>query len=426
MSIKRTLAVLAITSLIATSAYADRRTSLAGNQLIKDRDDTFMYPQLALSYRNTLSFDYGAADGQGNGLFIASINKKSVFGVALHRTDVTAPLSGAHMLSKDVERGMLFGAFSNIDSNTYGTGSTIADLFYAMKMGNNKLGFRLGFTGANTSASPDGKKFSGTDSFGTRLSAGYSMGRKTDLVFDLVMSNGALYAEDKNQREASVFGVHVGGRMYPVSKKKSGVKYGALFDIAYNSTSDTDLTGKDDPADVSDAFMLLAGYGPVYRNKAKTLTAAFHAHLGIMNTSSENTEVDDDLQSSMMVTFPGFNMALEYQMSEWLVFRSGMNYNYPLMVSNSGETKAESSSNGLDNNAAPTMGWNAGLGFIFGDLKIDGTLNHGFMTQGPNFISGYSGGLFGLVSATMKFGAKKGYTPASDAPVAAPAPEAQK
>jgi len=64
-------------------ASADRRSSLAGNILIADQDDIYIYPQLTLDHRNLVSFDYfpGAAltsvlgsgaqntTGQGGGNF---------------------------------------------------------------------------------------------------------------------------------------------------------------------------------------------------------------------------------------------------------------------------------------------------------------------------------------------------------------------
>ena len=43
---------------VASNAHADRRSSLAGNLLIADQDDVYMYPQLTLEHRNLVSFDF--------------------------------------------------------------------------------------------------------------------------------------------------------------------------------------------------------------------------------------------------------------------------------------------------------------------------------------------------------------------------------
>jgi len=69
--------VTSLTALaIASTAHADRRSSLAGNLLITDQDDIYIYPQLSLKYRNMVSFDYfpgatlsqvlGASSGDSN------------------------------------------------------------------------------------------------------------------------------------------------------------------------------------------------------------------------------------------------------------------------------------------------------------------------------------------------------------------------
>jgi hypothetical protein len=127
-------------SLIHAPAHADRRTSLAGNQLIKDRDDAFIYPQAMLRYNQTLSLDYGASETDGNALLIAG-NDKTAFGVALHRSDITVPLGGLFYLVKDIERGMLGGAPSlSPAAGVFDTSASIADLMYAMRLGKNSLG----------------------------------------------------------------------------------------------------------------------------------------------------------------------------------------------------------------------------------------------------------------------------------------------
>src|SRR5262245_59992127 len=55
--------LLAVTS----SAHAARRTALAGNLLIEDKDDLFLFPQLLTQYRNLIALDYGPSADTGNG-----------------------------------------------------------------------------------------------------------------------------------------------------------------------------------------------------------------------------------------------------------------------------------------------------------------------------------------------------------------------
>ena len=134
----------------------------------------------------------------------------------------------------------------------------------------------------------------------------------------------------------------------------------------------------------------------------KAYTVAFHGHFGVSNVSTEpNDQEDDDESSSMSIMFPGFNIAMEYQLLEWLVFRSGANYSFVIAEN---ETTTPGGDEAVQSGYGDAVfGWNAGFGFLMGNFRIDGTLSEGFMTGGPQFIGGNANGLFGLVSATGKF-----------------------
>ena len=406
--LSRVFTALIALSLVASVAHADRRTSLGGNMLMGDRDDVFVYPQLMVkkAYNRTLSMDFGANADVGNALLIAGPNKKSAIGVALHRSDSILSLGGGSY-NGSPEFGM---TSNNIAPVLYQDGSTttplnIADLMYAMKMGKNKLGFRLGFVGQGNSQTNDGDHVAGENVFGLRLSAGYSVGKKGDFVFDFSMLNGSKTSgkdEDVNS-DASFINVHVGGR-YFLSQQK-GFKLGTLFDINYASLGNTNYPQMgDDTAASNDIFGLQAGFGPVYTGKVndKKYTVAFHAHFGFRTINEEpNDQEKDDEASSSNIMFPGFNMAMEYQVLSWLAFRSGANYSY--VISNS-LTTTPGGDDAVENASGEAgFGWNAGLGFLMDSFRIDGTLSHGILTGGPQFLGGNANGLFGLVSATGKF-----------------------
>lgn len=406
--LSRALVALLAFAFVASVAHADRRTSLGGNMLIGDRDDVFVYPQLMVKkkYNRTLSMDFGADAGVGNALLIAGPNKKSAIGVALHRSDSILALGGGSY-NGSPEFGM---TGNNIAPALYQDGSVttplnIADLMYAMKMGKNKLGFRLGLVGQGNSETADGDHVSGESVFGLRLSAGYSMGKKGDFVFDFSMLNGSKTAGKDTDvvGDASFMNVHVGGR-YFLSQKK-GFKLGTLFDINYASLGNTNYPQMgDDTASSNNIFGLQAGFGPVYKGKVneKAYTVAFHAHFGFRTVSEEpNDQVDDDEASSSNIMFPGFNMAMEYQVLSWLAFRSGANYSY--VISDSRTTTPGGDEAVASTSGEAGFGWNAGLGFLMDGFRIDGTLSHGVLTGGPQFLGGNADGLFGLIAATGKF-----------------------
>ena len=407
--ITRALVALIALSFAISVAHADRRTSLGGNMLIPDRDDVFVYPQLAVkkNYNRSASIDFGANSEVGNALLIAGPNKKSAIGVALHRSDSILSIGGG-FYNGSPELGMTGNNLVPMAFTSGGDPTTplnIADLIYASKMGKNKLGFRLGFVGQGNETTADGDHVNGQGIFGLRLSAGYSMGKKGDFVFDFSnMTGKQTSGKDADvDHDASFMNVHVGGRYY-LSQQK-GFKLGSLFDINFANYGNTNYsTGGDDVASNLSIFGLQAGFGPVYSGKAndKSYTVAFHGHFGVRSVSTEpNDQKDDDETSNMNIMFPGFNIAMEYQLLEWLVFRSGANYSY--VISDSTTTTPGGDEAVAKTYGAGNFGWNSGFGFLMGNFRIDGTLSQGFMTGGPQFIGGSANGLFSLVSATGTF-----------------------
>ena len=164
---------------------------------------------------------------------------------------------------------------------------------------------------------------SGESVFGLRLSAGYSMGKKGDFVFDFSMLNDKTAGKDTDVvDDASFMNVHVGGR-YFLSQKK-GFKLGTLFDINYASLGNTNYPQMGD--DTAQATTFLA-YKPasVQFIKVKSMIKLIPLHsmlTSVFRTVSEepNDQVDDDEASSSNIMFPGFNMAMEYQVLSWLAF----------------------------------------------------------------------------------------------------------
>ena len=67
-NVGRGIAALGVLAAMSSTAHADRRTGLAGNLLIEDKDDVYIFPNLTSTYRNMVSLDYGAPDSQGNAL----------------------------------------------------------------------------------------------------------------------------------------------------------------------------------------------------------------------------------------------------------------------------------------------------------------------------------------------------------------------
>jgi hypothetical protein len=410
------VALLIVSVALCSSAYADRRTSLMGNTLIKDRDDTFLFPQTALKYNNSLSLDYAATPTQGNALLIAGPHKNMALGVALHRGDLASPLGGMISLDGSAEGRAITGPQSAAEA-LYGeelaTPFPIADLIYAAKMGGNNVGFRLGFLGGGStvdpdldlSTDPDNLQSSGSNLFGVRVSAGLSMGA-TDLVLDLSSETAETLLDDKATKRISITNVHAGARHF---MGKGTFKLGLLADLNYMSASSEELDKRDNPADERSMFNGFVGFGPVYRTEDKRLRVAFYASAAMMNLSRDpDTTESNDQQSGQIVMFPGFNMAMEYKLKEWLFFRSGVRSDFAFA---SGTTKTNLPDGSVVNVDSSGRGelagfmWNAGLGFVFDRFTLNATLSNDLLLKGPYFLSGNSteSGLFSTLAAIVQF-----------------------
>jgi len=95
---------------------------------------------------------------------------------------------------------------------------------------------------------------------------------------------------------------------------------------------------------------------------------------------------------------PAFNMALETRITDWITARLGFNKS---INSSKFENNTQSVSNLLSNDAASTI--HLGAGFHFGRFSLDATVSETWLKQGPNFVSGQSTDLFGVISASYNF-----------------------
>jgi hypothetical protein len=387
-----------LSCLCISLSYADRRSSLNGNLLIPDRDDVFIYPQLAVKYKNTLSFDYGSTASQGNALFIASIDSKSAFGVALHRSDITNPIGGLIHIINPLELGMIAGAQANVNSANFGGDpASIVDLTYARKMGKKSFGVRLGLSAGGLNNTPKMGDATSNQNFGLRLSAGATL-PLGDFVFDFANNSGSVLLKDEDQQTAGLMGIHIGTRLYPLKKKR--YKLGVLFDVSHVIQSSEDLINTMTGVNSTSNTTITAAFGPSYKNKEKKIKVAFYGILGTTLTSTDpDDKVDNDDSSAQILILPGFNMAMEYALKEWLVFRSGASYLFNIN-SSTNAAEDEAGEYGADFSG---FGWNAGIGLVFDQLRFDGTFSHGFMNQGPFLLSGAQSNLFALLSATLKY-----------------------
>ena len=130
--------------LYSASAQADRRTSLAGNDLIQDADDAFLFPQDVHLYKARLTVDLGMAEGLGGGFFTMG-DDNMTFGVAIHRGPQEQMIVGWGNRNRERDGQSGFGLALPDEAGIGGAPIERFDGFFGMKLSEQlSLGLRLG------------------------------------------------------------------------------------------------------------------------------------------------------------------------------------------------------------------------------------------------------------------------------------------
>jgi len=369
---------------LTANANASRRSSLHGDILLEDVTDSFFMPQLLLKYRNLMRVQMGSDASTGDGLLIFGTDAMA-FGVVAHRGDNASP-SGSVMLSAAGLPGILTGAQSFPLLTQFGTPSTIVDLLMAMKLGGDAgLGFRLGIANAGTSTTPDGGDSTGVSQTSLNIGAGYSMlgeALRMDLSLNLNIGLGSdTTAGVDNETSGNDIKIGLNGRFYLPMEEQ--VELGIIGGINLGFGGITQSFGGNESSSSNFDLSIVAGAGPVYK-LAKARIAAY-GFLGFSTSSMDpNTDADNDDSSTTTITIPGVHMALEVDVTDWFVFRSGLEYAWRISSDSDAAGNSQGSNSG-------SFGWSGGFGLVFDKFTMDFALENSFFTTGPNFIGGQSG-----------------------------------
>lgn len=127
---------------------------------------------------------------------------------------------------------------------------------------------------------------------------------------------------------------------------------------------------------------------------------AAYGVLGFSSISGDpSDEAQNDAYGMTSLMLPGVHLSGEFHVLKWLYFRSGAQYYFHHFETRFDDGDGTNAGGG-DNSA---FGWSAGMGVEVGDFRFDGSFNQGFLRGGPNFISGYTGGLFATASAQYRW-----------------------
>ncbi|MDD9941984.1 MAG: hypothetical protein OXU20_13145 [Myxococcales bacterium] len=401
------------TVLLASTAQADRRTALRGNLLIDDQDDLFVFPNQIVRYSNMITLDYGSDPGRGDspngfrgsGLFTMG-NDRMAFGVALRRGDALTPhgapgnalnVSGLQLDALDPLQSVFSSAEfqPGIDQAPV----TVLDVIYGNGDVLSAWGFRLSLGyGSSVTSDMDGDE-TGEENLYLMGEFGYGVGERgketrTDIsvsaLIDLAKS------VDTGSNLASGFGFGLDGlvRMYfPVA---SDVDLGVLGNLGVATTSVEDQTVDEAPSASRFSFGLGGGAGPAMQF-GNASVAAYGTLRFAYQSFDPSSEEEDDADSTFGLVVPGLLASFEVPLTDWFMVRSGAQYDF---------LRTGSSEEGDDTGSAASVGsfgWNVGLGVLFDDFRFDGTVQQGFVTNGPNFVGGNDPGFLAIASLTYVF-----------------------
>ncbi|MCA9546658.1 MAG: hypothetical protein KC613_19770, partial [Myxococcales bacterium] len=291
-------------------------------------------------------------------------------------------------------------------NGSYTNPATIVDFLFGTKMGNKNLGFRVALGHGGSSNTPDGGDPTTDGTTVIRAGGGLTipgLSLRGDLGFDL----GLAFGSDQDGGEANgsdlAFGLGVNARFF--KKMTDSMDMGIIGSLGFGMRSSTNTSdGADNDTASLTNFNLLGGFGPVYH--AGNTTVAGYGIVGFQLESGDpSSEGEDDAFSGFGLWLPGFRIAFEHEVLEWLYFRSGMEYTWRLYsysqeVGNSSSTAGRGSVNAFAAETGDgTFGWNAGLGIKVGNFRFDGAFSHSYLTAGPDMIGG-DGDIFMQSSAT--------------------------
>jgi hypothetical protein len=387
----------------APDAHADRRSSLNGNVLIEDQDDSFVFPQLLDDYGGRFTFDYGANAQSGSGLVVWDFDSVAL-GIGLNRGTLPAPelspnneinalgFPSLPLLSLDVT-GQNPATYLQDPAGAGVNTFTAIDLLLSL----GDLGFRLGLGSGRDISTADGDTGYNHTFFNLGAGLGFDAGdAHFDTALNFLVDGGSTLQGGDTVLDGTVIRLAVDARGYfPVTDV---LDFGTLAEIDFQSQTVTQPQVPDDPSSQAIRFRPAVGAGPIW-NLARDTTLAAYAVAGFDVMAVEpNTEGDDDQSSSTNVLLPGVRAAFETAILDWLYLRTGMRYDFNVIAASFQEAVGDRD----DSDIGGSFDWDAGIGLDFDYLRIDGTFNPAFLTNGPNFVSGATTApMFGIVSATL-------------------------
>lgn len=379
---KKLFSLIVVALLVASTAFATgtRVGTMGGNdQIIKDRTNIGMYPQLVTAYPNMM---YGEINGGG----------------ALNTV-------GGHYALPMGTLGLVFTA--DPIGNTFSPVTPIPQklgLLYGYDMGDMVIGLGLSMYGESYKAeiTKPAEDKTETGASGLGINVGLSMMKALDVGIHFNMfswvnnaADGKVINEGSGNSDFGLDGRYA-IEMSPTYKLIPYVSFalvgegwkggpaGADGDELKTSTMDLDIGIGNNMHFADNKVMAVANAGIAMNNT----TTDWTPKVGTATTGKEN--------HSML---PYFTIGLEGEMYSWLDIRMGAQKMWHGKSTEDNDGNKESWGDVMD-------GYFVGAGFHFGGLDIDAQVNPNFLLSGPNFISGGVNDLATQLTLTYAFDRK--------------------
>jgi hypothetical protein len=384
--VRYSLPCLLLLALASPSSAGSRRSSLAGNLLIPDTDDIFIFPHLVTDHKRLVTFDLGPNEGLGSGGMIFG-SEKLTFAAFAHRSDFLGAVNSAFNTIGDADVNAIN---AHGTSGSFGAGPSLGAL--------NWIDAMLGWEAAGM---PWGLRYSmgrNVSEHGTTKNSITSVNAVVGTHLNAVKADASAefsYASAETDSgglsKGSPFGFSLAARSTPADQSDNLV-LGWLGNFDYEKLSlDVTPTGGTLATTDYSRMNFIAGVGPVYKPNDRTNVAMYGT---FEFESNKQTPPSPGVEQKLTtMTIPGWNIAAEMDVASWLQVRAGLRSSFTF-------NKEEGS--GTDKTNDHPFMWTSGVGIHLNNLQIDGYLDPRVVTTGTDLL-GNNNVTFGLVTAKYHF-----------------------
>lgn len=410
--LRRYIASFAIVLFLITSGFAQnvektggyaRILSMGNNPYIIDPYSTTVNPAWGAVYDNFLFGDLGAQGGGNAGQFVSAnfgVGKDFTLGMVLARND----FNGFGISRLDPGNQLGGQGVVNI-LNSIVPGSVVAlnnnfEIMGTMTFGKTSVGLGIAYASTKNDVTPaggNGTKGSASQiGFNAGLLAQFTNSLKLDLGASLMMPSATFTPSAAGQSESKVSQTLIGinARLFWKFNNKLSFVPVVGF-LTASGTADNGTVTPSTSVDLPSFSTITAGIGINYQ-VGDFLLAGGPAFATTTLTNPSVPNVSPELSTSAL-TFPLWNLGLEWKMNDWLIGRMGY------VGATSSVTTETAATATTINEAVATQflpyGATFGLGFRLGNFSLDGTVNVEVIRQGLNNIGNF-GPTFAYMSAS--------------------------